>query len=557
MVARAPLVRRRRLPHPLLFLAGCFVMGCAGGRMRTGDRLLNAGDFESAIAAYRAEEALSPTDPVIQRNLGIALLRADRLDEARVALSGARALAPRDAKTHYFLGRAAELQGKSSDAAEAYGACVELGGPLTRAARHHLRELSREQARAEVRSALELERRLQLGLPGENTIAVPDFSNLTGQSDLAPLSRGLAVMMTTDLSKVEQFRVVERQRLQVLLDEMAAGTRVDAQPSASDEAAWAPIETPLGLKQRLAALRRPESDAPYFTGELIDSPSDALSEAVREFQRDRGLRADGIPGPKTFAAVVAQWKSQQEDETQKPPVAEVAATAGGVDPKTAPRVGRLLGARSLVQGSFVAVGTRDIQLQADLVDVISAERSELGAPTSGPLDRVLRLEKELVYRTLDALGIEPTEDERRAIDRLPTESFEAFLLYCRGIELEESGDFDGALQAYQGALAADPGFTSAASAESSVPVDETTADATEDAAVGDAAEEQPPATGDDLVRDLLGSVGDGPAPDEGGDDDAPDDPTDGNDVGPTDDTKIPTPTGTIPTFPDPPGVAPR
>ncbi len=64
-----------------------------------------------------------------------------------------------------------------------------------------------------------------------NSIAVLYFNNKSGQDKLNPLQKGMAVMLITDLAKVEQLQVVERIRMQALLDEMDLGASgvVDAQ----------------------------------------------------------------------------------------------------------------------------------------------------------------------------------------------------------------------------------------------------------------------------------------------------------------------------------------
>ncbi|WP_339137072.1 MAG: CsgG/HfaB family protein [Candidatus Electrothrix sp. GW3-4] len=57
-----------------------------------------------------------------------------------------------------------------------------------------------------------------------NSLAVLYFNNKSGQDKLSPLQKGLAVMLITDLAKVEQLRVVERVRMQALLDELELGS---------------------------------------------------------------------------------------------------------------------------------------------------------------------------------------------------------------------------------------------------------------------------------------------------------------------------------------------
>jgi TolB-like protein len=56
-----------------------------------------------------------------------------------------------------------------------------------------------------------------------NTIAVLYFKNKTGLQDLNALQKGMAIMLITDLAKVQKLQVVERIKIQALLDEMNLG----------------------------------------------------------------------------------------------------------------------------------------------------------------------------------------------------------------------------------------------------------------------------------------------------------------------------------------------
>ena len=53
-----------------------------------------------------------------------------------------------------------------------------------------------------------------------NSLAVLYFDNQTGWDKLNVLQKGLTLMLITDLAKIPQFQLVERVRLQALLDEM-------------------------------------------------------------------------------------------------------------------------------------------------------------------------------------------------------------------------------------------------------------------------------------------------------------------------------------------------
>lgn len=58
----------------------------------------------------------------------------------------------------------------------------------------------------------------------QNSLVVLYFSNRSGREELTPLQKGLTVMLIRDLAKVEQVEVVERTKMQALLDEMELGT---------------------------------------------------------------------------------------------------------------------------------------------------------------------------------------------------------------------------------------------------------------------------------------------------------------------------------------------
>ena len=82
------------------------------------------------------------------------------------------------------------------------------------------------------KKVLEEEKTLQT-LEGKNTVAVLYFQNKTNQSDLDPLQKGLTLMLITDLSKVGGLQVIERVRLQALIEEMGLGTTGLVAPGAA------------------------------------------------------------------------------------------------------------------------------------------------------------------------------------------------------------------------------------------------------------------------------------------------------------------------------------
>jgi TolB-like protein len=72
-------------------------------------------------------------------------------------------------------------------------------------------------------------------LDSTNSIAVLNYRNLTGVKQFNGLQKGLALMLITDLSKVDNLFVVERIKMQALLDEMDLGISGIVNPETAPE----------------------------------------------------------------------------------------------------------------------------------------------------------------------------------------------------------------------------------------------------------------------------------------------------------------------------------
>ena len=72
------------------------------------------------------------------------------------------------------------------------------------------------------KQAIEQEKTIST-IAAPNTIAVLYFQNKTGKPTLDPLQKGLSLMLMTDLAKVKEIQVVERVKLQALVEELNLG----------------------------------------------------------------------------------------------------------------------------------------------------------------------------------------------------------------------------------------------------------------------------------------------------------------------------------------------
>jgi TolB-like protein len=136
------------------------------------------------------------------------------------------------------------------------------------------------------------------------------------------------------------------------------------------------------------------------------------------------------------------------------------AESGRVDTATAPRVGKLAGARRLIVGSLVQRPGGELGIEARIADVPTGEVRQ-AVSARAPLDAILDAEKELVFRLFRELGVTLTPAEQAAVEQRPTKNLAALLAYSRGVRLEVHGDQGAAAREYQAAVRLDPGFAQA------------------------------------------------------------------------------------------------
>ena len=261
----------------------------------------------------------------------------------------------------YFLGLANEMLNKPQTALGLYEQyeAVPRTSRYRRLMRGRYELLNRTLVQLEMQARLTLPDTVQAVAPSPELVAVYPLTYTGSDDTYAPLSRGLAEMISADLVNVPGLRVVERARVQYLLDEMDFGQ------------------------------------------------------------------------------------------------------SAAVDPATAPRTGRLLGAGRLVGGSFALTDRDRARLNVALAD-LAAGTVETLPDQNGPLSDLLTLQKTLVFALVDELGIELTPLQRERIQPLPTANLEAFLAYSRGLEREDAGDIEGAASFYRQAAQLDPAFDAAA-----------------------------------------------------------------------------------------------
>ena len=336
-----------------MFTAILFMSGCL---------LLDSKDSHAQQASYEA--AVAGAQRILQKNpdnfnalmvLGDAYLNLKKGPEAVAALEKAHRLDPDSLRAAPNLGLAYMMTGENGKAVSTWQAYIKKYPNSWMASRlkKQTTVLLHIDAAKWAKTAARQEEALQPTSIDENVLAVTSFGDQGMSEEAKPLRKALAAMIITDLTKVKSVRVVERLKLQKLMDELQFG-------------------------------------------------------------------ASGI-----------------------------------VDEKTAPRLGRMLGAGKIVTGSMTSVDKDDVRVIRMLRSVSTGK--DIGdQDAQGRLNEFFKIQKTITFGILKNMGIRLSREEETLVGKYATRSFEAIKNYGAALAAEDRGDWDEANRLYGLCAAADP-----------------------------------------------------------------------------------------------------
>lgn len=215
----------RRIPRFLpLTLASALLGACAAGT--AGNRVA-----PNDVPALEAQVQQRPTDGVLLTRLGVAYYTQHNYARARDALKAAVAVDNSNYRGLVYLGLTYEELGALDSARAAYGqARLRARGNRQRGELdNRMQLLTHKELAVAAKAALAQESTLSQTPPQANTIAVFPFRYLGSDTTMVPLERGIAQLVVADLGKVHALKLLEREQVQALVDEMhlAESGRVD------------------------------------------------------------------------------------------------------------------------------------------------------------------------------------------------------------------------------------------------------------------------------------------------------------------------------------------
>ncbi len=214
-----------------LFIAALFC-GCASSRFDSLSLSLNEGLYDDVIRQIPDSVLSDPSAIETVKIAGIAHAQKQHYSLADSLLTVYTKKIPDDDQAMYYLAVCADSLNDDLKAIACYRKYAESTSYRMRGstAMVRSRELLLRRMRRDARHAIVYESSIAVSSIDTNTVAVLSFENNGSARDMDPLCRGLAEMVATDLSKVRALRVIERLRLQTVLEELSLGETALASP---------------------------------------------------------------------------------------------------------------------------------------------------------------------------------------------------------------------------------------------------------------------------------------------------------------------------------------
>lgn len=179
-------------------------------------------DFKDEITSLESTIELNPSNADANRDLGVIYYRVSEYGKARQYLSKTLALNERDAKARFYYGMTLE---SLDDIEAAMGEYINYSdysflSPYRKLMEGRFRSLSRDIISSQIRDIVASELSLTDRDADPNVVAVFPLRYVGTEERYAAVGYGLAELLIVDLGQVQRIRLVERIRLDELLDEL-------------------------------------------------------------------------------------------------------------------------------------------------------------------------------------------------------------------------------------------------------------------------------------------------------------------------------------------------
>ena len=214
----------------IIFICLILLGGCATSPYRIAEEYVENMEFDRAVREYvlmldphtRDGKNYIYYDREILTRIGAAYWQKQSYETAIKILRIVTEKDPEFGKALYYLVMSHEALGDEDQAIQISKGYTTLStsDPFRRVLFGRVDYLIRRKIDREIQAALQNEALLQIADFPEKSVAVLYFLDFSDDPQWAPLQKGLAEMLITDLSQAEELKVIERLRLNGLMEEL-------------------------------------------------------------------------------------------------------------------------------------------------------------------------------------------------------------------------------------------------------------------------------------------------------------------------------------------------
>lgn len=213
-----------KLYFGILLISIILLSGCGGTAVseKAGPKAMTGNN--EAIPVYEGYIGENSDSVKSRKKLGVWYLKTGRLNEAVSEFENTLKNEPGEPFATYYLGLAYLNKENYEKTIKVWEGYRNKNNPLIEEEiRRQLTLLRIVHSRKYAAKALVEEKMLMAVRPDANTIAVCYYQDLSHDKSLRAFQKGLTAMVISDLAKIKSIKVVERVRLQALLEEMKLG----------------------------------------------------------------------------------------------------------------------------------------------------------------------------------------------------------------------------------------------------------------------------------------------------------------------------------------------
>jgi tetratricopeptide (TPR) repeat protein len=179
-------------------------------------------DYHRQIAELEAQLTRKPNDAGALRDLGAIYFEVKQYPRAETLLKKSYDLDEKDAKTQFYYGMTLEFENKLQSALAIYINYSDFSSlsPYRKLMEGRYHSITLDIIHLQLQELLAKEASLTNNAVPTTSVAVFPLDFEGGNERFTPLGKGLSEMMTIDLGQVKNLNLIERVRVEALLDEL-------------------------------------------------------------------------------------------------------------------------------------------------------------------------------------------------------------------------------------------------------------------------------------------------------------------------------------------------